>query len=71
MEGRPFDRSYRHVAFKVTEMELPILEARLRLLGVEIQPPRRRVEGEGHSLYIYDFDNNQFELHTGHAPTAT
>ncbi len=65
MEGQQSDRSYRHIAFKVTEMELPIFEARLRLLGVEIQPPRTRVEGEGHSLYFYDFDNNLFELHTG------
>jgi catechol 2,3-dioxygenase-like lactoylglutathione lyase family enzyme len=37
----------------------------LRALGVEIQPSRPRVEGEGQSLYFYDFDNNLFELHTG------
>ena len=28
-------------------------------------PPRARVEGEGQSLYVYDFDNHLFELHTG------
>ena len=26
---------------------------------------RNRVEGEGESLYYYDFDNHLFELHTG------
>jgi catechol 2,3-dioxygenase-like lactoylglutathione lyase family enzyme len=65
MEGPPAERSYRHVAFKVHEADLPLLEARLLSLGVEIRPPRQRVEGEGHSLYFYDFDNNLFELHTG------
>lgn len=65
MEGKPVDRSYRHVAFKVSAADLPALEARLRLLGAEIQPSRPRVEGEGESLYFHDFDNNLFELHTG------
>lgn len=37
----------------------------LRKLGVEIKPPRPRVEGEGQSLYFYDFDKHLFELHTG------
>lgn len=65
MEGKPVDRSYRHVAFKVGAADLPALETRLRLLGAEIQPSRPRVEGEGQSLYFYDYDNNLFELHTG------
>ena len=66
MEGEPpKDRSYRHLAFKVSEQELPTIESRLRLLGVEIKAPRARVEGEGQSLYFYDFDNHLFELHTG------
>jgi len=66
MEGTsPRERSYRHVAFKVAEEELPKFEARLRALGVEIKPPRPRVEGENQSLYFYDFDNHLFELHTG------
>lgn len=65
MEGKPVERSYRHVAFKVSAADLPALEARLRLLGAEIQPSRPRVEGEGQSLYFHDFDNNLFELHTG------
>jgi catechol 2,3-dioxygenase-like lactoylglutathione lyase family enzyme len=65
MEGKPVERSYRHVAFKVGAAELPLLEARLRSLGVEIETSRPRVEGEGQSVYFYDFDNNLFELHTG------
>jgi catechol 2,3-dioxygenase-like lactoylglutathione lyase family enzyme len=65
MEGQPTQRSYRHVAFKVDEAELPVFEARLRSLGVELRPPRPRVEGEGQSLYFYDFDDNLFELHSG------
>lgn len=65
MEGKPVDRSYRHVAFKVDEADLPALEGRLRSLGADIQPSRPRVEGEGQSLYFHDYDNNLFELHTG------
>ena len=65
MEGHPSERSYRHVAFKVDEADLPLFQARLLSLGVEIRPSRQRVEGEGNSLYFYDFDNNLFELHTG------
>jgi catechol 2,3-dioxygenase-like lactoylglutathione lyase family enzyme len=65
MEGEPAPRSYRHVAFQVPEHELGAYEARLRSIGVEIRPPRPRVDGEGLSLYFYDFDNNLFELHTG------
>ena len=65
MEGQPTKRSYRHVAFKVSEADLPSYEARLLALGVEIRPPRSRVQGEGLSLYFYDFDNNLFELHSG------
>lgn len=65
MQGEPTPRSYRHVAFAVPEAELPDYERRLRAAGAEIKPPRPRVEGEGLSLYFYDFDNNLFELHTG------
>jgi catechol 2,3-dioxygenase-like lactoylglutathione lyase family enzyme len=66
MEGEPpKDRTYRHTAFKVEESELGHFEERLRRIGVEIKPPRPRVDGEGLSLYFYDFDNHLFELHTG------
>ena len=65
MEGEPTQRSYRHAAFAVGEADLPACEARLRTLGAEVKLPRPRVEGEGLSLYFYDFDNHLFELHTG------
>lgn len=65
MEGEPSGRSYRHVAFEVAEEDLPAFERRLSSLSVEIRPPRPRVEGEGRSLYFYDYDDNLFELHTG------
>lgn len=61
----PRERSYQHVAFSVSEHALPHYQARLEVLGVEICPPRSRIEGEGLSLYFYDFDNHLFELHTG------
>lgn len=32
---------------------------------MDILPGRARVEGEGASLYFYDFDNHLFELHSG------
>jgi len=66
MEGEPpAERSYQHIAFSVSESDLPMYQARLEALGVEIRPPRSRVDGEGISLYFYDFDNHLFELHTG------
>ena len=66
MEGTPAsERTYRHVAFKIDAADLPAVEARLRALGVDVQPPRPRVDGEGQSIYFHDFDNNLFELHTG------
>ena len=66
MEGEsPAERSYRHLALKVSDDELAEFEARLRSIGVDIKEPRPRVEGEGNSLYFYDFDNHLFELHTG------
>ena len=65
MEGEPTERSYRHVALQVSEEELPTYEDRLREFGIEIKSSRPRVDGEGLSLYFYDYDNNLFELHTG------
>jgi catechol 2,3-dioxygenase-like lactoylglutathione lyase family enzyme len=65
MQGEPVGRSYRHVAFAVDEDEPEFYESRLISAGVEVKPPRPRVEGEGRSLYFYDFDDNLFELHSG------
>ncbi len=66
MEGEPAaQQTYQHVAFKIQESDVPRYTATLQALGVEIRPPRSRVDGEGQSLYFYDFDNHLFELHTG------
>lgn len=65
MQGEPGSRSYRHVAFQAPEEEIPQLEIRVRALGAEIRPARPRVEGEGISLYFYDYDDNLLEIHSG------
>lgn len=66
MEGdSPVPRSYNHVAFKVSDEQLEQARLAIGQLGLEMRPPRPRVEGEGQSLYFYDHDNHLFELHTG------
>ena len=66
MQGEPLgERSYNHVAFKISETEFDAYEQRVRCCGVDIRSARSRVEGEGRSLYFYDYDNHLFELHTG------
>ena len=66
MEGEPLsDRTYNHVAFKIREDDFDIYEKKLLELGIDLKLTRPRVEGEGRSLYFYDYDNHLFELHTG------
>lgn len=66
MEGEALpERSYNHIAFKIAEDQFDEYLAKIRAAGVEFREPRSRVEGEGRSLYFYDFDNHLFELHTG------
>lgn len=66
MEGDPLPtRTYNHVAFKVTEAELERATVSVKQLGLDMLPPRPRVDGEGQSLYFHDHDNHLFELHTG------
>ncbi|MBD2489349.1 FosX/FosE/FosI family fosfomycin resistance hydrolase [Aulosira sp. FACHB-615] len=66
MEGEPLpEKSYNHVAFKILEEDYEVYAAKIRSLGVELKEGRSRVEGEGRSLYFYDYDNHLFELHTG------
>ena len=66
MEGDVvLERTYNHIAFKISEEEFDLYEKRIRVAGVEYLQPRLRVAGEGQSLYFYDFDNHLFELHTG------
>lgn len=66
MEGEAVsERSYNHVAFKIADAEFDARAAAVARLGLDVLPPRPRVEGEGRSLYFHDDDNHLFELHTG------
>ena len=66
MEGDPLaEKTYNHVALKVAEEDFEKYCKRVRSLGVEILEGRDRIEGEGKSIYFYDYDNHLFELHTG------
>ncbi len=66
MEGKSLpEKTYNHVALKIRDADFDIYLARVRELGVEILDDRSRIEGEGRSLYFYDYDNHLFELHTG------
>jgi fosfomycin resistance protein FosX len=66
MEGESLrSRTYNHVAFKVSDAELETARLAATKLGLDIRPPRPRVDGEGQSLYFHDYDNHLFELHTG------
>jgi catechol 2,3-dioxygenase-like lactoylglutathione lyase family enzyme len=66
MEGtRLPERSYNHIAFKIPESQFEDYRQRLERAKVEFREGRPRVEGEGMSLYFYDYDNHLFELHTG------
>ena len=66
MEGEPLaEKTYNHVALKVAEPDFDKYVKRVRSLGVEILEGRGRIEGEGRSLYFYDYDNHLFEIHTG------
>ena len=66
MEGEPLsERTYNHIAFKIDEGQIDEFADRVRKAGVALLPVRPRVQGEGRSIYFYDFDNHLFELHTG------
>lgn len=66
MEGEPLPTgTYNHVAFKVAARDLDGLKAKIVALGLEVRESRPRVEGEGASIYFYDWDNHLLELHTG------
>ncbi|WP_078393789.1 FosX/FosE/FosI family fosfomycin resistance hydrolase [Shouchella patagoniensis] len=59
------NRTYHHVAFKIDDKDVDYYLHKINEFNLDIKPPRERVEGEGYSLYFYDYDNNLFELHTG------
>ncbi|MCL2420747.1 MAG: FosX/FosE/FosI family fosfomycin resistance hydrolase [Defluviitaleaceae bacterium] len=66
MEGESLaERTYNHIAFQIAEADIEAYIERIKDMGLEIRPERSRVEGEGRSVYFYDFDNHLFELHTG------
>lgn len=66
MEGESLPtRTYNHVAFKVSDEQLERARVAIERLGLDLKPPRPRVDGEGQSLYFHDYDNHLFELHTG------
>jgi len=65
MEGKPVEKSYNHIAFKIDESDFEMYLDRIKKLGLEIKEGRKRVAGEGRSIYFYDYDNHLFELHTG------
>jgi len=68
-KGEPLPtRTYNHIAFQIEEKDMEKYIERINSVGVEIkpeQPDRVRIEGEGRSIYFYDYDNHLFELHTG------
>lgn len=66
MEGEALtERSYNHIAFQIADADYDLYRSKVLASGVELRPERPRVEGEGRSIYFYDFDNHLFELHTG------
>ncbi len=66
MAGDPREeRSYDHIAFQIAEEALEAYLSRIRQAGADIKEARRRLAGEGRSVYFYDFDGHLFELHTG------
>ncbi len=66
MEGESLtDRTYNHVAFKISEADYDASLERIRSLELPLREGRARIEGEGRSIYFHDHDNHLFELHTG------
>lgn len=58
------NRTYHHLAFKISDSDVDWYMDKIKELNLELLPPRKRVLGEGYSIYFYDYDNNLFELHT-------
>lgn len=66
MEGEPLTApTYNHIAFQISETDFESYRSKVIASGAEVRPERSRIDGEGKSLYFYDFDNHLFELHTG------
>ena len=68
-KGDPLsERTYNHIAFTIQDRDFDGFVERVKDVGAEIVPGRTRLEGEGRSIYFYDYDNHLFELHTGALP---
>lgn len=66
MQGESLkETTYNHIAFKIDKKEYDEYKNRIKTLGLTFREGRSRIEGEGRSLYFYDYDNHLFELHTG------
>jgi len=59
------ERTYNHLAFTIQDSEYDKFIERITDAGGEIIQDRIRSDGEGRSIYFYDYDNHLFELHTG------
>ncbi|MEW9095457.1 MAG: FosX/FosE/FosI family fosfomycin resistance hydrolase [Clostridiaceae bacterium] len=58
------NRTYHHLAFKILDSHIDSYLDKIKSLNLELKSPRKRVPGEGYSIYFYDYDNNLFEFHT-------
>lgn len=59
------NKTYNHIAFKIRKEDYDCYLTKIKNLGLEIKDSRKRINGEGESIYFYDYDNHLFELHTG------
>jgi catechol 2,3-dioxygenase-like lactoylglutathione lyase family enzyme len=66
MEGTTIlEKSYNHIAFNISDNDYDKYSKIIAALGLETIQDRKRIPGEGRSIYFYDYDNHLFELHTG------
>jgi catechol 2,3-dioxygenase-like lactoylglutathione lyase family enzyme len=59
------NKTYNHIAFTIAESQFADYLSKIEKLGLEVLDDRKRIKGEGRSIYFYDYDNHLFELHTG------
>ena len=58
------ERTYNHIAFTIQDKDYDEYIERINKVNGEIIQGRTRIDGEGRSIYFYDYDNHLFELHT-------
>ncbi len=59
------EKTYNHVAFKISDDDFGIYSKKIAEMGLVTIKDRKRMPGEGKSIYFYDYDNHLFELHAG------